>query len=110
MKITRIRRRPLWSGSPSDQRRAAARSKTLRRTISPGSKERITGLIVDVGNRASAWRGAAGDAELAYRSWKTAPLEQRDDSAAAYLAAIEREEKAAAEYRRSLDACWSAVP
>ena len=110
MKITRIRRQPLWSGSPSDEHRAVARSKTLRRAISPGMKEHITRLVVDVGNRASAWRGAAGDAELAYRSWKTAPLEQRGDAAAVYLAAIEREEKAASEYRRALDACWSAVP
>jgi hypothetical protein len=110
MKITRIRRQRLWSGSQSEQGRAPARAKTLRQTTSPGVKARITRLVVDVGNRASAWRGAAGDAELAYRSWKTAPREQRGDAAAVYLAAIEREEKAAAEYRRALEACWSAVP
>jgi hypothetical protein len=110
MKITNIRRQRLRSGVPSGQSRAAARSKTLRRAISPRAREQITGLVVDIGNRASAWRGAAADAELAYRWWKTAPLPERGDAAASYLAAIEREEKAAAEYSRALEACTSTVP
>jgi hypothetical protein len=103
MKITGIRRQRQRSVTP-------ARSKTRKRSISPRVREQITRQVVDVGNRASAWRGAAVDAELAYRSWKTAPLAERGDAAAAYLAAIEREEKAAAEYRRALEACCSTVP
>jgi hypothetical protein len=65
---------------------------------------------VDVGNRASAWRGAAFDAELAYRSWKVADQADRDEAAASYLAAIEREEKAAAEYSRAVEACRNTLP
>jgi hypothetical protein len=110
MKITGIRRQRLRSGTPSGERRAVTRSKTLRRAISPRVREQITGLVVDVANRASAWRAAAADAELAYGWWKAAPLEARGDAAAAYLAAIEREEKAAAEYSRALEACCSTVP
>jgi hypothetical protein len=110
MKIRDIHRPRLQSRTPSGQQRAAVRSKTLRRAISPRVREHITRLVVDVGNRASAWRGAAADAELAYRRWKAAPLAERADAAAAYLAAIDREEKAAAEYSRALEACCSTVP
>jgi hypothetical protein len=110
MKITGIRRHRLRSDTPSEEHRAVARPETQGPAISPGVRDYITRLVVDVGNRASAWRGAAADVELAYRWWKGAPLEARSDAAAAYLAALEREEKAAAEYRRALEACWSAVP
>jgi hypothetical protein len=110
MKITGIRRQQLWSDAPPDQRAAGARSKTLKQAISPGVRAQITRLVVEVGNRASAWRDAASDAALAYRWWKTASLKERGDAAAAYLAAIEREEKAAAEYRAALEACSSTVP
>jgi hypothetical protein len=109
MKITPIRRhRPRGDTPPGGH--PAARSKVQGRAVSPRVREHITRLVVDVGNRASAWRGAAADAELAYRRWKTAPLEERGDAAAGYLAAIEREEKAAAEYSRALDTCCSTVP
>ena len=110
MKITGIRRQRLRSVAPSGQPGTAAHSKTRQRAISPRVREHITRLVVDVGTRASAWRGAAADAELAYRRWKIAPSQERGDAAAAYLAAIEREEKAAAEYSRALDACASSVP
>jgi uncharacterized protein YukE len=110
MKITGIRRQRQRSVTPSGSRGAVARPKARERTVSPRVRAQITRLVVDVGNRASAWRGAADDAELAYRRWKSAALEERGDAAAAYLAAIEREEKAAAEYSRALDACCSTVP
>jgi hypothetical protein len=66
--------------------------------------------VVEVGNSAGAWRGAAVDAELAFRWWTTADSADRARAATAYLAAIEREEKAASEYRRALEACATAVP
>jgi hypothetical protein len=110
MKITGIRRQRWRSDTPPGAHRAVPRSKTPVRRVSPRIKAHVTRLVVEVGNRASAWRGAAGDAELAYRWWKTAPLDERGDAAAAYLAAIEREEKAAAEYSRALEACSGAVP
>jgi hypothetical protein len=110
MKITGIRRQQRRSDTPSGPHSALARSKTPRRAVSPRVRAHVTRLVVEVGNRASAWRGAAADAELAYRWWKTAPGEGRGNAAAAYLAAIEREEKAAAEYSRALEACCSTVP
>jgi hypothetical protein len=66
--------------------------------------------VVDVGNRASAWREAAVDAELAFASWKTSVPGDRGAAAAVYLAAIEREEQAANEYRSALEACCSTAP
>lgn len=53
---------------------------------------------MDVGNRASAWREAAV-AEYAFRWWQNTSQADRANAAAVYLAAIEREEKAASEYR-----------
>jgi hypothetical protein len=73
-------------------------------------RAQITGLVVDVGNRADAWRSAAVDAELAFRWWINSDYADRDDAAAVYLAATEREEKAATEYRRAWEACCSAAP
>ena len=110
MKITGIRRQRQRIEPPSSAHPAVARSKTQGRTVSPRVRAHVTRLVVEVGNRASAWRDAAGDAELAYRWWKTARLGERGDAAAAYLAAIEREEKAAAEYSSALEACSSTVP
>jgi hypothetical protein len=78
--------------------------------VSRRVRQHITTLVVEVGDRARAWRGAADDAQLAYRRWKTAPLQERGDAAAAYLAAIDREEKAAADYSKAVDACCSTVP
>jgi hypothetical protein len=110
MKIRRIRRRGRRGGAQTGRRRPAGRSGTQGRVISPRVREHVTRLVVDVGNRASAWRDAAGDAELAYRWWQRAPKAQRGDAAAVYLAAIEREEKAAAEYRRVMEACCNTTP
>jgi hypothetical protein len=73
-------------------------------------KEHITRLVVEVGNSASAWRDAALDAEVAFRRWASAPRVERAAAAAVYLAAIEREEKAASEYRSAVEACASTVP
>jgi transposase len=109
MKITGIRRHRLRGDTPSGQH-PTVRPRTRMRAVSPRVRERITRVVVDVGNRASAWRDAATDAELAYRWWKTAPPVQRGDAGAGYLAAIEREEKAAAEYSRALEVCRTTVP
>ena len=73
-------------------------------------REHVTRLVVEVGNSASAWRAAALDAELAFAWWRSAGRGQRGDAAAAYLAAIEREEMAANDYRRAVEACCSAAP
>jgi hypothetical protein len=76
----------------------------------PGLRERCTRLVVEVGNRAQSWRDAALDAELAFAWWQTAAAGQRGDAAAGYLAAIEREEKAASEYSRASEACCIPLP
>jgi len=73
------------------------------RTCNPRVKEHVTRLVVEV-NRANAWRGAAVEAERAFEWWKNAAPADRREAAAIYLAGIEREEKAADEYRRALEA------
>jgi hypothetical protein len=73
-------------------------------------REHVTRLVVEVGNSASAWRAAALDAELAFAWWRSAGQDERGDAAAAYLAAIEREEKAANDYSRAVEACCNATP
>ena len=85
-------------------------ARTRRRAISPRMRDHVTKLVVEVGNRADAWRAAANEAALAYRWWRSARSEERGDAAAAYLAAIEREEKAAAEYSRALEICSITSP
>lgn len=77
---------------------------------SPSVRQHIARLVVEVGNRAGAWRDAAVDAELAFLWWKNAARAARRDAAAAYMAAIEREEKAASDYRRAWEACCTTVP
>ena len=89
---------------------AIERRGTRERKCSPGVREHITRLVVEVANRASAWREAATDAQLAFEWWKSAGQADRVTAAAVYLAAIEREEKAANEYSEALEACWSTAP
>jgi hypothetical protein len=76
----------------------------------PHLRERCTRLVVEAGNRAQSWREAALDAELAFAWWQTAAAGQRSHAAAGYLAAIEREEKAASEYSRASEACCIPLP
>jgi hypothetical protein len=92
------------------RRSAAKQRSTAQRACSPRVKEHVTRLVVEVGNRASAWRAAAVDAEHAFGWWQHAARAERGEAAAVYLAAIEREEKAANEYSRALEACSSTVP
>jgi hypothetical protein len=73
-------------------------------------KEHVTRLVVEAGNGAQSWRDAALDAELAFAWWQSAAPGRRDAAAASYLAAIEREEKAANEYRRASEACCATLP
>jgi hypothetical protein len=89
---------------------ATERPRTPGRTCSPRDRKHITRLVVEVGNRAGAWRDAAVDAELAFGWWKNADQVNRANAAAIYLAAIEREEKAAQEYGRAMEACCRTVP
>jgi hypothetical protein len=74
------------------------------------AREHVTRLVVEVGNSAGAWRAAALDAELAFAWWRSAGRDERPNAAGAYLAAIEREEKAANDYRRAVEACCNATP
>jgi hypothetical protein len=77
---------------------------------SPHVTAHITRLVVEVGNRADDWRSATVDAERAFRRWANAARTDRDDAAVAYLAATDREEQAAGEYRRAWEACCAAAP
>jgi hypothetical protein len=89
---------------------AVERRGTPQRACPPRVKEHVTRLVVEVGNRASEWRDAAVDAECAFRWWQSAGEVDRGNAGAVYLAAIEREEQAAHEYSRALQACCTAVP
>ena len=110
MKSRRIRRREPHRSAPFGGRGAVARPGRRERAVTESARSHVTTLVVEVGNRASAWRDAADDAELAYRWWTIADHLGRGDAAAVYLAAIDREEKAAAEYSRALEDCCRAVP
>jgi hypothetical protein len=77
---------------------------------SPSVRQHITRLVVEVGNRAGTWRDAAVDAELAFLWWKSTAPAARPDAAAVYVAAIDREERAAGDYRRAWEACCTTVP
>lgn len=72
--------------------------------------ELVTRLVVDVGDHADAWRDAAIDAERAFLWWRSAAANERRDAAAAYLAAIDREETAAFQYSKAWEACCATVP
>jgi hypothetical protein len=89
---------------------ADERARAPQHSRNPHVKEYITRLVVEVGDSASAWHDAAFDAQVAFRWWASAPHIERAGAAAVYLAAIEREEKAANEYRSAVEACASTVP
>ena len=110
MKSRGIRRRERHRGAPFGERGAVDRHARREPAVTASARAHVTTLVVEVGNRASAWRDAAVDAELSYRWWNLAEQPDRDDAAAVYLAAIDREEKAAAEYSRALEDCCRAVP
>jgi hypothetical protein len=110
MRIRAGRRKSRRNREPIDRRGVVGRPGTPQRACSPSVKEHVTRLVVDVGNRASAWREAAVDAEVAFGRWKDARGADRAAAAAVYLAAIEREEQAANEYSEALEACCSTVP
>lgn len=104
IRVNRRRRDGAGHSTADEPARTPLHSRSLR------VKEHITSLVVEVGNSASAWRDAALDAELAFRWWAGAPPSERAAAAAVYLAAIEREEKAANEYRSAVEACASTLP
>jgi hypothetical protein len=108
MKIRGLGRRP--TSTPARERQAVERTRSPVRAVSPRVRQHVTRLVVEVANRATSWREAADDAQLAYRWWTSAPVEQRGDAAAVYLAAIEREEKAAAEYSWAVAICDTTMP
>lgn len=83
---------------------------TGEQAVGPARREHVYGLVVEVGNRANAWRDAALDSEAAYRWWRDASDGERGDAAAVYVAAIDREEQAAAEFNRALEECSTTVP
>jgi hypothetical protein len=88
----------------------AAGRRLPRAVETRGVRERCTRLVVELGNRAESWRSAAHDAELAFRHWQSAPAAQRGAAAVSYLAAIDREEKAASEYSLASEACCIPLP
>jgi hypothetical protein len=80
------------------------------RSPANGARDRLTRLVVDVGDRSEAWRRAATDAERAFGRWCSAPPGERSREGNRYLAAIELEERAAIDFRCAWEACCSAMP
>jgi len=108
VKTRGLLRRPRTTSS--GERGTVELTRSPVRPVSPRVREYVTKLVVEVANRADGWRKAADGAELAYRWWTSAPPEERGYAASAYLAAIEREEKAAAEYSRAVEVCATTSP
>ena len=71
---------------------------------SPVASTSSTKLIDAVMDGYVAWRGETGTVETAYRNWLRAERQERDLAFAAYCAALDREEYAAAEYERLITA------
>jgi hypothetical protein len=111
IRIGRARsRQACGTRGPTTASEAAKRSVARERATSPAVKARITRLVVEVGNHAQEWRSAAADSELAFHRWTSAARGERSEAAAAYLAATEREEAAANEYRRVWETCCTTTP
>lgn len=86
--------------------RRASASSASRRRASP--LDAPLHLLKVVENHADAWRGAAADAAVAFSRWREASTADRRWASLAYLAAVEREEKAASEYERAWEGLLSA--
>jgi hypothetical protein len=56
-----------------------------------------------------AWRGAADVVEATARDWTSAEALRRAVAAGAYFAALDREERAAADYERAWETWWRAI-
>ena len=56
-----------------------------------------------------AWRAAADVVEATARDWTDAEASRRAVAAGAYFAALDREERAAAQYERVWEAWWRAI-
>jgi hypothetical protein len=107
--IRGFRRRRAASGDRAVSA-APRESSTRERAFGVGARDRLTRLVVDVGDRSEAWRNAAIDAERAFARWRAAPPGERSREARRYLAAIDLEERAAIDFRCAWEACCSAVP
>ncbi len=67
-------------------------------------------MIIDaMMDRYVSWREACAAVEKSYRDWLSARSEDRAAAFAAYSAALDREERAAAEYQRLTEEAASAV-
>ena len=84
---------PQWLSATNDARQGALR--------------RLTGMVGGVDRRAHTWRSATAEADRAYRVWQSAPCRQRPLAALAFFAALDREERAALDYRRAWEALCS---
>jgi hypothetical protein len=69
---------------------------------------RLTRLLDAVDGAAEEWLAAARDEEMALDRWREATPEDRRVAGAAFVAALEREEKAASAYRSVWEA-WCAA-
>jgi hypothetical protein len=97
--------------------RSQARDRAPRSRALPGTRygepvrrtdAGLTVVLVAVDAACGEWCAAAHAEELALVRWRTAVGEERPLAAAAFVAALEREERAALEYRVAWEA-WCAT-
>jgi hypothetical protein len=77
---------------------------TMKLNRSAVASTSSTTLIDAVMDGYVAWREETGTVETAYRNWLRVDRQDRDLAFAAYCAALDREEYAAAEYERLIAA------
>lgn len=83
-------RAPRWGSGAKPRRFPGAEPDTRRAELRAG-----------VVRCFDAWRDAAYEVEAAARRWRAGPADDWEAAASGFFAALEREEKAAAEYERA---------
>jgi hypothetical protein len=75
-------------------------SMNQKRSAKPPPSRQLVDALMD---RYVAWREESVAVDAAYASWRRAPSGDRAMLFAAYLAALDREERAADDYQRMID-------
>ncbi len=78
-------------------------------TLKPTSPTKPAQLVDAVVERYVTWREQNIAVDTAYANWTRAPTSDRQTTFAAYLAALDREEHAAAAYERILEQAGAAL-
>lgn len=95
-----------------DETARTARLRRLRAAVGdaavPDMIKDLTRALVAVDVSAAAWRRAEDDVRRAYHAWRSVATAQRPAATIAFLAALDREEQAAAQYQLAWET-WCAI-